>query len=60
MCFCAQRGEVLDEYKERMRRSRIWRSSTTICFYYPLPMYFWFSKTEQGRARPRAEEEMPG
>lgn len=51
--------EVLDEYQERKDRFPDLTIEETICLYYPLPMYFWFSKTEQGRAlQKRAEEGM--
>ncbi|MDB6058518.1 MAG: hypothetical protein JWO95_2362 [Verrucomicrobiales bacterium] len=51
--------EVLDEYQERKDRFADLAIEETICLYYPLPMYFWFSKTEQGRAlQKRAEEGM--
>jgi hypothetical protein len=57
--FLRAATEVLDEYEERMRAFPDLEIEPTICFYYPLPMYFWFSKTEQGRAlAKRAEEGM--
>jgi len=51
--------EVLDEFEERKNRLPDLAIEDTICFYYPLPMYFWFSKTDEGkRLATRAEEGM--
>jgi hypothetical protein len=57
--FLRATTEVLDEYDVRKRTFPELEIEPTICFYYPLPMYFWFSKNEQGRAlAKRAEEGM--
>jgi ABC-type amino acid transport substrate-binding protein len=57
--FLRAATEVLDEFDERKTRFPELEIEPTICFYYPLPMYFWFSKNEQGRAlAKRAEEGM--
>lgn len=51
--------EVLDEYQERKERLPDLHIERNIVFYYPLPMYFWFSRTAQGqRLAARAEEGM--
>ncbi len=51
--------EVLDEYKEHKDRLPALEIENDIVFYYPLPMYFWFPKTEEGhRLAARAEEGM--
>jgi hypothetical protein len=51
--------EVLDEYDRRKGSlPDLWIEDSLI-FYYPLPMYFWFPKTEEGRRlAARAEEGM--
>jgi hypothetical protein len=57
--FLRAATEVLDEFDERKGAFPELEIEQTICFYYPLPMYFWFSKTEEGRAlAKRAEEGM--
>ncbi len=51
--------EVLEEYEERKSKFPDLMIEETICLYYPLPMYFWFSKTDEGMAlKKRAEEGM--
>lgn len=51
--------EVLDEYEKQKGREKRLAIEQTILFYYPLPMYFWFPKTEEGRRlAARAEEGM--
>jgi len=51
--------EVLDEYDRRKDTLRNLRIENGIVFYYPLPMYFWFSKNDEGRRlSARAEEGM--
>ena len=51
--------EVLDEYEQRKQRLPDLRIENDILFYYPLPMYFWFPKTPEGRRlAARAEEGM--
>lgn len=41
--------EVLDEYARRKREMPDLRIEERLLLYYPLPMYFWFAKTEEGR-----------
>ena len=41
--------EVLDEVEQRKRDMPDLQVEDSIILYYPLPMYFWFSKNEQGR-----------
>lgn len=51
--------EVLDEYDERKKTLKDLDIERDIVFYYPLPMYFWFPKTDEGRRlAARAEEGM--
>jgi ABC-type amino acid transport substrate-binding protein len=51
--------EVLDEYEQRRNTLKDLRIEDSIVFYYPLPMYFWFSKNDEGRRlAARAEEGM--
>jgi hypothetical protein len=51
--------EVLDEFARRRDALPDLAIEENLCFYYPLPMYFWFSKTETGRRlAARAEEGM--
>ncbi|HEV2720050.1 MAG TPA: hypothetical protein VG323_08530 [Thermoanaerobaculia bacterium] len=51
--------EVLDEYERHKVRLKDLDIEQNIVFYYPLPMYFWFPKTEEGRRlAARAEEGM--
>jgi hypothetical protein len=51
--------EVLDEYDRRKGRLKDLDIEKGIVFYYPLPMYFWFPKTDEGRRlAARAEEGM--
>jgi len=51
--------EILDEYKHRKDIMPELFIEKNIVFYYPLPMYFWFSKTDEGRRlAARAEEGM--
>ena len=51
--------EVLDEYDERIQKLPDMRIEKNLVLYYPLPMYFWFSKTPEGRRlAARAEEGM--
>ena len=51
--------EVLDEYERRKARLPDLHVEDSLVFYYPLPMYFWFSKTPAGRRlAARAEEGM--
>jgi hypothetical protein len=49
---------VLDEYGKR-KESLPLVIEDSIVLYYPLPMYFWFPKTDEGRRlAARAEEGM--
>ncbi len=41
--------EVLGELEERRGKMPFLAIEPTICLYYPLPMYFWFPKTDEGR-----------
>jgi hypothetical protein len=41
--------EVLDEYEERKDSLPELAIEETLVLYYPLPMYFWFPKTDEGR-----------
>lgn len=51
--------EVLDEVDQRRRDFPGLCIEDHILFYYPLPMYFWFSRTPEGRRlAARAEEGM--
>ena len=51
--------EVLDEVDQRKETLKDLDIEKDIVFYYPLPMYFWFPKTEEGRRlAARAEEGM--
>ena len=51
--------EVLDEYEQRKQKMPDLGIEDNILFYYPLPMYFWFPKTPEGRRlAARAEEGM--
>jgi ABC-type amino acid transport substrate-binding protein len=51
--------EVLDEYGRRKKSLPEMVIEDSIILYYPLPMYFWFPKTDEGRRlAARAEEGM--
>jgi hypothetical protein len=51
--------EILDEFEERKDKLPEMEIEKHLILYYPLPMYFWFSKTEEGkRLAARAEEGM--
>jgi len=53
--------EVLGEYDERKDRIPDLCIEPNIILYYPLPMYFWFPKTDEGkRLAERAREGMIG
>lgn len=57
--FLRAATEVLDEYGQRKKALPALRIEDSIIFYYPLPMYFWFPKTNEGRRlAARAEEGM--
>ncbi|HKR64604.1 MAG TPA: hypothetical protein VJZ00_12810 [Thermoanaerobaculia bacterium] len=51
--------EVLDELEQHKAATKDLAIEDTIVFYYPLPMYFWFPRTNEGRRlAARAEEGM--
>jgi hypothetical protein len=51
--------EVLDEYDQRKEALPDLHIEEKLILYYPLPMYFWFPKTKEGRRlAARAEEGM--
>jgi len=51
--------EVLDEYRQHKDDVKDLAIEDSIVFYYPLPMYFWFPRTAEGRRlAARAEEGM--
>lgn len=57
--FLRAATEVLDEYEQRKKALPALHIEDNILFYYPLPMYFWFPKTAEGRRlAARAEEGM--
>jgi ABC-type amino acid transport substrate-binding protein len=57
--FLRAATEVLDEYDHRKDTLKDLYIEKRILFYYPLPMYFWFPKTDEGRRlAARAEEGM--
>jgi ABC-type amino acid transport substrate-binding protein len=57
--FLRASTEVLDEYEKRKKELPALHIEDNIVFYYPLPMYFWFPKTDEGRRlAARAEEGM--
>jgi len=57
--FLRAATEVLDEYEQRKQRLPELYIQDDILFYYPLPMYFWFPRTAEGRRlAARAEEGM--
>lgn len=41
--------EILDEYEPRQAELRDLRIEDSLILYYPLPMYFWFARTPEGR-----------
>jgi len=57
--FLRAATEVLDEYEKRKAALPELFIEERIVFYYPLPMYFWFPRTAEGRRlAARAEEGM--
>jgi hypothetical protein len=57
--FLRAATEILDEYDYRKAAMPDLRIEHNIIFYYPLPMYFWFPRTDEGkRLATRAEEGM--
>jgi hypothetical protein len=55
--FLRSATEVLDEYDRRKNGLRNMRIEDSVLFYYPLPMYFWFPKTAEGRRLAARTEE---
>ena len=52
-------AEVTDEYDQRKKAMPDICIETNLIFYYPMPMYFWFSKNEEGKQlAARVEEGM--
>jgi ABC-type amino acid transport substrate-binding protein len=41
--------EVIDEYEARKATMPDLQIEDSLVFYYPLPMYFWFSRNDEGR-----------
>jgi len=57
--FQRSAAEIIDEFEQRKDKMPGLHIEQDILFYYPLPMYFWFSKSEQGeRMAARAREGM--
>lgn len=57
--FLRAATEVLDEYEIQKGKEKHLAVEKQILFYYRLPMYFWFPKTDEGRRlAARAEEGM--
>jgi ABC-type amino acid transport substrate-binding protein len=57
--FLRAATEVLDEYAQRKKSLPTLRIEDSVVLFYPLPMYFWFPKTDEGRRlAARAEEGM--
>jgi ABC-type amino acid transport substrate-binding protein len=51
--------EVLDEVEQRKEKLADLEIEKSLILYYPLPMYFWFAKNDEGkRLAARAEEGM--
>jgi ABC-type amino acid transport substrate-binding protein len=46
--FLRSSVEVLDEYAQRQARFPALAIEPRLLLYYPMPMYFWFSRTPQG------------
>ncbi|HTY37014.1 MAG TPA: transporter substrate-binding domain-containing protein [Bacteroidota bacterium] len=49
--------EIVDEYDLRKKKLPQLAIEQTLILYYPLPMYFWFSKTDEGRKLAARTEE---
>ena len=57
--FLRAATEVLDEYRQRKAALPELAIEKNLILYYPLPMYFWFARTAEGRRlAARAEEGM--
>ena len=51
--------EVIQEFEHQKSRNPTLGLEDSICLYYPLPLYFWFAKSDEGRRlAARAEEGM--
>jgi ABC-type amino acid transport substrate-binding protein len=51
--------EIIDEFERRKTAMPDLQIEDNLLFYYPMPMYFWFSKTDEGRRlASRAEKGM--
>jgi Bacterial extracellular solute-binding proteins, family 3 len=55
--FLRAATEVLDEHAHRVARLPDLFIEERLLVYYPLPMYFWFSRTDEGRRLARRAEE---
>lgn len=47
--FLRTAAEILEEYDRRKPEMHDLRIEDDLILYYPLPMYFWFARTPQGR-----------
>jgi ABC-type amino acid transport substrate-binding protein len=47
--FSRSAVEILDEYENRKDEFKDMKIEDSLLLYYPLPMYFWFSKTDKGK-----------
>ncbi len=57
--FLRSAVEVIDEYEPRREKMADLAIEPHLILYYPMPMYFWFSPTDEGRRlAARAEEGM--
>jgi hypothetical protein len=55
--FSRSAVEILDEYNNRKDKFADIKIEDSLLLYYPLPMYFWFSKTEKGKLLARRVRE---
>jgi len=55
--FLRGAAEILDEVELRKNEMPSLYIEETICIYYPLPTYFWFSKTDEGKLLAKRVEE---
>jgi ABC-type amino acid transport substrate-binding protein len=55
--FSRSAVEILDEYENRKNELKDIKIEDSLLLYYPLPMYFWFSKTEKGKLLARRAKE---
>ncbi|WP_317898095.1 substrate-binding periplasmic protein [Aurantibacillus circumpalustris] len=57
--FSRSAVEIIDEFNLRSKEFKNLKIEDSLLLYYPLPMYFWFSKNEKGlKLKKRAEEGM--